>query len=282
MAENARGNATLAPGTVPEMELSHCAGVCISLQEARGSAGRPPRNPRHPLRRHKVFDRGFNEPNAFGTLLPKQFLSIKTPTPKFKFHKKVDEGPASWRISHEQPSYHSSTSNQSQSHEPYPFPDISVDAEGQAMVELTESISAGYTSPSPYLYTWLALRLHSIRSAVKIKRKTTRRPIDAAVANLPPTNEEAQKSAKTAVEYLIFRDFAWGLLYLAEVPSVQDKLRDRMRSAFGDAAPENRPSTLDKIVKTSNLYLQAVIEEIPPKFVRALSLPCSSVILVSN
>lgn len=41
------------------------------------------------LRRHKEFDRGSKETNAFGALLPQQFLSIKTPTAKFKFHKEL-------------------------------------------------------------------------------------------------------------------------------------------------------------------------------------------------
>lgn len=41
------------------------------------------------VRRHKEFDRGSKESNAFGALLPQHFLSIKTPTPKFKFHKEL-------------------------------------------------------------------------------------------------------------------------------------------------------------------------------------------------
>ncbi|KIW22942.1 uncharacterized protein PV07_11185 [Cladophialophora immunda] len=41
------------------------------------------------LRRHREFDRGSKEPNAFGALLPQQLLSIKTPTAKFKFHKEL-------------------------------------------------------------------------------------------------------------------------------------------------------------------------------------------------
>ncbi|KIW92404.1 uncharacterized protein Z519_07388 [Cladophialophora bantiana CBS 173.52] len=55
-----------------------------------------------------------------------------------------------------------------------------------------------------------------------------------------------------------------------------------MQSAFGDAAHEDRQLTLDEIVKTPNLYLEAVIEEISLIFVRALSLLCTSVILASN
>lgn len=107
----------------------------------------------------------------------------------------------------EQPS-HSSMNMNSQSHEPYPFVDLPMDIEGQAVAKLVESVSVGYNSPIPYLHTWLLLRLPPLRSAVKIKEEMTKRQIDAAVANLPPTDEEAQKSAKTAVEYLIFRERA--------------------------------------------------------------------------
>jgi hypothetical protein len=41
------------------------------------------------FRRHKEFDRGARERQAFGALLPQQFLSIQTPTAKFKFHKEL-------------------------------------------------------------------------------------------------------------------------------------------------------------------------------------------------
>jgi hypothetical protein len=102
----------------------------------------------------------------------------------------------------------SRTNTNTNTNEPYPFSNLPLDAEGQAVADLTESVSVGYTSPIPYLHTWLLLRLPPLRSAVKIKEKMTKRQIDAAVSTLPPTDEEAQKRAKTAVEYLVFRERA--------------------------------------------------------------------------
>lgn len=40
-------------------------------------------------KRHMEFDRGAREQQAFGALLPQQFLSIQTPTSKFKFHREL-------------------------------------------------------------------------------------------------------------------------------------------------------------------------------------------------
>lgn len=93
-------------------------------------------------------------------------------------------------------------------HEPYPFFDQPMDAEGRAIAELTDTVSVGYTSPIPYLHTWLLLRLPPLRHAMKTKESLTRRQIDAAVAKMPPTDEEAQKSAETALEYLVYRERA--------------------------------------------------------------------------
>lgn len=41
------------------------------------------------MRRHGEFDRGAREQQAFGAVLPQQFLFIQTPTTKFKFHREL-------------------------------------------------------------------------------------------------------------------------------------------------------------------------------------------------
>jgi hypothetical protein len=41
------------------------------------------------IKRHQDFDRGGREAKAFGQQMKEQFLSIKTPTARFKFHKEL-------------------------------------------------------------------------------------------------------------------------------------------------------------------------------------------------
>jgi hypothetical protein len=89
---------------------------------------------------------------------------------------------------------------------PYPFQTADMDTEGQALLDLTDSIHIGITSILPYLYSWIALRRPPLSHAVRTKEAMMARHIDAAVAKLPSTDEEAQRSAQTALEYLVFRE----------------------------------------------------------------------------
>jgi hypothetical protein len=89
---------------------------------------------------------------------------------------------------------------------PYPFQTADMDREGQALLDLTDSIHIGITSILPYLYSWIALRRPPLSHAVRTKEVMMARHIDNAVAKLPLTDEEAQRSAQTALEYLVFRE----------------------------------------------------------------------------
>ncbi|KAJ9644327.1 hypothetical protein, variant [Exophiala oligosperma] len=314
------------------------------------------------MKRYKEFDRGNREQNAFGALLPQQFLSIQTPTPKFKFHKELmkdlmlpgflndvnapeiyrksiallDLWKAKTIIANGRPfdvkwDIHKAAfdiimavsfglkdedsctikqlratlaednpraSRQVDLNEPYKFSSLAMDPEGQAVLDLTESISVGFSSPIPYIHSWILLHMPPLRNAVQVKEQMTRRQIDGAVAKLPPTDEEAQRNAKTGLEYLIFRErasarksgrepnyhsryiydelfgyligghdttsnsLAWGLMYLADIEGPQKKLRSKLKEAFPEAAREKRQLTLDEITKANVPYLEAVNEEI--------------------
>ncbi|KAJ9610803.1 hypothetical protein H2200_005580 [Cladophialophora chaetospira] len=312
-------------------------------------------------KRHKEFDRGNREANAFGALLPQQFLSIKTPTPKFKFHRELmrDLMLPSFLNEVSAPEIHQKSvalldlwkakaaiaqgqsfdvkwdlhkaafdiilatsfgledkdsctrqqlhatiaEGRTARHEKtpddiYPFSRLPMDAEGQAIIDLTESISVGLRSPIPYLHSWILLRLPPLRHAVKIKENMTRRQIDLAVAKLVDSDEEARRNAKTGLEYLVVRErasarkegrkpkfhsryiydellgyligghdttsnsLAWGLMYLTDASVAQDKLHSKLHDAFPSSSKERRQLTLDEIIKTNIPYLEAVVEEI--------------------
>jgi hypothetical protein len=90
--------------------------------------------------------------------------------------------------------------------EPYPFEVAAIDSEGQAIFDLTDSIQIGIRSSFPTIKSWLALRLPPLRKAVNTKENMMRRHIDVAVAKMSPSDEEAQRKAQTALEYLMFRE----------------------------------------------------------------------------
>ncbi|KAH7379123.1 cytochrome P450 [Phaeosphaeria sp. MPI-PUGE-AT-0046c] len=313
------------------------------------------------MRRHGTFDRGARERQAFGALLPEQFLSIQTPTAKFKFHRELmkdlmlppflnnmnapeifqktmnlvqlwqiksrkssgkpfdakgDIGRATFDIimavafglddesSCTQGQYRytrakdDETTNDISSSQPAVFATAPLSAQGQAILDLTDSIHIGVTSMLPYLHSWVALRLPPLRHAVKLKEELIRGHINAAVAGMPISNEEAQEKAKTALELLVLRErsmaqktgrrpnyhgryvydqllgyliggndttsntLAWGLIYLADTEGPQSKLRISLQEAFEAAVAELRSPTVDEILKMNVPYLEAVIEEI--------------------
>jgi cytochrome P450 len=55
---------------------------------------------------------------------------------------------------------------------------------------------------------------------------------------------------------------AWGLLYLADNASYQDKLRSKLHSVFPETLKESKQLSCSDILGTNVPYLEAVIEEI--------------------
>ena len=56
--------------------------------------------------------------------------------------------------------------------------------------------------------------------------------------------------------------FSWGLIYLADHPKPQLRLRQHLSRVFQSAVRENRQPTVHEIIKSTAPYLDAVIEEI--------------------
>jgi hypothetical protein len=90
--------------------------------------------------------------------------------------------------------------------EAYHFNDLPMDRDPAAITTLSASVEVGFNSPLPVQHHWVLRQLPKLGGAVKTKNNMMRRRIDESLARMPPTDEEALKNARTALDNMLCRE----------------------------------------------------------------------------
>ncbi|OLN86849.1 Cytochrome P450 1A1-like protein 1 [Colletotrichum chlorophyti] len=185
----------------------------------------------------------------------------------------------------------------SNSDEPLEFPEAEVDDKITATLEVSNCIGQLQGSPIPRLKWKFVERQPAIAKALRVKQEFVHEEIRKAIDRLREIGDEESKLL-SAVELIVLREkklaenegrqpdyfsmtmrdevfgvvvaghdttsttMSWGVKFLADHPQPQTKLREALRSAFADAAAENRSPTVKEITGTKIPYLDATMEEI--------------------
>ncbi|KAH7379127.1 cytochrome P450 [Phaeosphaeria sp. MPI-PUGE-AT-0046c] len=178
------------------------------------------------------------------------------------------------------------------------FEDVPMDSEAKAITDLAASVQIGFSSPIPVQHHWFLRQLPHLRGAIKIKNGLMRRKISESLKRMPRNDEEAVKSARTALDNMLYRErllaqkagrepnfhasyiydemlayviaghdttsstLSWGLMYLADHQQPQETLRHHLSLVYSQAVAQQRQPTAHEIISSHAPYLDAVIEEI--------------------
>jgi hypothetical protein len=90
--------------------------------------------------------------------------------------------------------------------DPYSFNEVPMAKEPEAITTLAASVKIGFNSPLPVQHHWFLRQLPHLGGAVRTKNAMMRRKINESLARMPPTDEEALKSARTALDNMLYRE----------------------------------------------------------------------------
>lgn len=90
--------------------------------------------------------------------------------------------------------------------ESYDFSALPMNREPEAITTLAASVKIGFNSPLPVQHHWFLRQLPHLGGAVKTKNAMMRRKINESLSRMPPTDEEALKSARTALDNMLYRE----------------------------------------------------------------------------
>jgi hypothetical protein len=88
----------------------------------------------------------------------------------------------------------------------YHFNDLPMERVPAAITTLAASVEVGFNSPLPVQHHWFLRQLPHLGGAVKIKNAMMRDKINESLSRMPQTDEEAEKSAKTALDNMLYRE----------------------------------------------------------------------------
>ncbi|KAK0622783.1 cytochrome P450 monooxygenase [Immersiella caudata] len=205
---------------------------------------------------------------------------IKTQTA----HLRRDFDPEEYRVDAENPE------------EPFPFDDLPLPPDLEAIVYLVESINIGFQSPVPRLAHWLYLQKPYSRRQTRLRRGLIEQKISESVARLKATKGQ-EPALLAGLDALLIREktlaervgapsnpysevvqdelftfiagghdnsaslCTWWVKFMALHRKTQTQLRHRLRAAHSNAVDEHRLPTFDEILDTQVPYLEAIIDE---------------------
>ncbi|KAK1641024.1 cytochrome P450 [Colletotrichum phormii] len=180
--------------------------------------------------------------------------------------------------------------------QPMSFPTAEIDENLKASLDVADAIEQLQGSPVPRIKWKFVERQPAVRRAVEIKNDFLREEIGKALGRTQ--NSTGSKGLSSAVELMVLREkkladndgrkpdffsstmmdeiygliiaghdttsstLGWGVKLLGDNTDSQSKLREVLKSAFADAAAEDRNPTIKEIIGTKIPYLDAVVEEI--------------------
>nr|WGZ60619.1 cytochrome P450 [Fusarium tricinctum] len=175
------------------------------------------------------------------------------------------------------------------------FPEHSPPAIFSAILTLAESVSDTQLSPAPALTSWIIRKFPYMRNAKAIKDKFIR---DRVTEGIELIQDGSTTEPKSAIHSVLLRELelstkegrqpnyyspaiadeffgfmtagydtsattiAWGVKMLTDNPIVQNKLRDKLRDTFSDAALEKRTLAYHELSGANIPYLDAVVDEV--------------------
>lgn len=178
--------------------------------------------------------------------------------------------------------------------DPVPFPDGEIPPIFSAALTLANSVTDTQLSPFPRLTSWVLRQFPYMKKATSIKDDYILSKVDDSLALI---NRDPSATPRHALHSVLLRErdvaakesrppayykraiadeffgfmlaghdtsattVAWGVKFLADHPSVQDRLRADLRAAFPDAAGARRAPTYPELAKAHVPYLDAVVEE---------------------
>lgn len=182
----------------------------------------------------------------------------------------------------------------SSSDDPVSFPGGHIPDIFSAVMTLANSVTDTQLSPFPVFTSWAIRKLPYMRKAEAIKDKFILDKVNESVARIEAGGEKpksalhsvllrerdvaakegrAPQYRKRAIadEFLGFMTagydtsattISWGLKLLTDNPTIQSRLREKLRSAFPEAAKEGRTLTYAELRDTSIPYLDATVDEV--------------------
>lgn len=177
---------------------------------------------------------------------------------------------------------------------PVPFPDGKIPEVFDAALTLANSVTDTQLSPAPRLTSWVLRQLPYMKRATAIKDKYIRDKIDESVALV----NGGQTNPRTALHSVLLRErdiatkedrqpqyhkraiadeffgfmlaghdtsattVAWGVKFLTDNPTAQDRLRAVLHAALPEAAQQRRAPSYQELIKSHIPYLDAVVEEV--------------------
>jgi hypothetical protein len=91
-------------------------------------------------------------------------------------------------------------------YQPYRFNELPMERVPAAITTLAASVEVGFNSPLPVQHHWILRQLPHLGGAVKTKNAMMRAKIEESLSHMPQTDEEAMKSARTALDNMLYRE----------------------------------------------------------------------------
>jgi cytochrome P450 len=183
--------------------------------------------------------------------------------------------------------------------QPVQFPEPELPAIFAAALTLANSVTDTQLSPAPRLTSWVLRQLPYMKKATATKDQYIRDRVDESVRVMTQDDSDNTTTPpRTALHSVLLRErdvaakegrqpdyrkraiadeffgfmlaghdtsattVAWGVKFLADHPSAQDRLRADLRAAFPDATRAKRAPTYQELARAHVPYLDAVVEEV--------------------